>query len=74
MPSKPFGEMICPVCKKMFVCHYVSTWAYKKYSKTDYLVFCSYSCMREYDKVKEELKKNTPSRKKGKKKTYACTD
>lgn len=51
MPTKPYGKMICPLCKKPFVCHYTSTWAYRKNFNYEVLVFCSYGCKAKHDKL-----------------------
>ena len=54
MPTAPYGELICPMCGKMFVCHFTSTWAYRKNYKKEVLVFCSWGCMQKHNKMVEE--------------------
>lgn len=46
----------CPVCTKAFVVHNETVWVYKrkrgKYKKSAVvLYFCSYGCMRTYDRL-----------------------
>jgi hypothetical protein len=46
-----FGERVCPICKKKMVRVYWGDYAYKIGNK----VFCSYKCMRKYEKDQETL-------------------
>ena len=57
MPSKPVGEIACPVCGKIFQCYYVDTWAYAKVWFGKQYVMCSWSCFREKEKEMEGRKK-----------------
>ena len=57
MPSKPVGEMTCPVCGKVFHCYYVDTWAYARVWYGKQYVMCSWSCFREKEKEMEGRKK-----------------
>ena len=44
----------CPLCEKMFyIPIFCQKWTYRKGSK----LFCSYSCMRAYERKLEEAKK-----------------
>ena len=60
---RSFGEMLCPVCKKIFICYNASIWAYKKELLGKRYVFCSYKCLRnkvlqtEYEKSQREWKR-----------------
>jgi YHS domain-containing protein len=50
-PRGSFGEMLCPVCSKIFICYNASVWAYKKELLGKKYTFCSYKCQQK--KVKE---------------------
>ena len=60
---RSFGEMLCPVCKKIFICYNAGNWAYKKELLGKRYVFCSYKCLRnkvlqtEYEKSQREWKR-----------------
>lgn len=43
MPGKPYKELICPTCKKKFICYYTSKWAYQKNKR----LYCSYGCKKK---------------------------
>ena len=52
----------CPICGKMFWCDNLDMWVYKKgyrnrmtgkISLAHSLLFCSYHCMREYEKQRQ---------------------
>lgn len=56
----------CPICGKQFFCDNLELWAYKrayknrktgKVSNSHKKVFCSYHCMREYQKGSEGHRK-----------------
>ena len=57
MEHKPQGEMICPVCKKVFYCTYYDYWAYKKQWGNNKYIFCSWKCFREKQKEVESKRK-----------------
>ena len=42
-----------PECKKGEFCRPTKSWGYKLYYKGNMLFFCSYSCMRKIEKLKE---------------------
>lgn len=51
--AEPTGDKKCPVCEKKFFVQWPTLWTYKRgapYPK----YFCSYKCVREFDKNKEE--------------------
>ena len=51
--AEPTGDKKCPVCGKSFFVQWPTLWTYKRgapYPK----YFCSYKCVREFDKNKEE--------------------
>lgn len=51
--AEPTGDKKCPVCGKSFFVQWPTMWTYKRgapYPK----YFCSYKCVREFDKNKEE--------------------
>lgn len=57
--AEPTGDKKCPVCGKKFFVQWPTLWTYKRgapYPK----YFCSYKCVREYDKNKEEKKMGKP--------------
>ena len=63
-------EKICPMCSKRFYPMAVDEWVYKrpkKYnSKTGaggYMHFCSWSCLKKYDKQDEEERLKSGKRK-----------
>lgn len=58
MSSKPNGEMICPVCGKMFYCFRTTTWTYRKYHNKELLVLCSWGCLQKHNRMVEEERKN----------------
>ena len=45
---------VCPVCEKHFSVLYPHLWRYKRGTGNNWMYFCKYSCLREYDKRKEE--------------------
>lgn len=52
-PTDPFRPCMCEQCGKLFVKGLVIDWAYKKVVKkkwTRTLWFCSWSCMRKWEK------------------------
>ena len=52
-PTDPFRPCECEQCGKLFVKGLVVDWAYKKVVKkkwTRTLWFCSWSCMRKWEK------------------------
>ena len=51
MGSFNFGEMnTCAECKKEFFVVDKDAWVYKRIWKSKRLSFCSYGCMREFEK------------------------
>ena len=46
--------MICPECRKEFYCTNQGERAYKRTSDNKRTTFCSWGCMRKYDKREEE--------------------
>jgi len=71
MPSvisaREFGEIRnCPVCGKRFNIIYFEEWAYRrefsektgKDARSHRLLFCSWSCVRKWDKQREEEKQD----------------
>ena len=57
----------CPICGKMFWCDNLDMWVYKKgfrnrktgqISLAHSLIFCSYHCMREYEKQRAASKRH----------------
>lgn len=71
MSTKPYGEMICPLCGKPFVCHYTSTWKYRKYYKRKLYIMCSWKCLQALEKTAEE-EKLKKQQEKEKKRKYGC--
>lgn len=49
-------EKDCPVCGKHFAMSRIDLWAYKRQENHQDNYFCSWSCLRAYDKQKEESK------------------
>ena len=56
----------CPVCGKQFFVSELGGWAYKRYlykavkdpgNTNDKAWFCSWSCLREYDRIHGDRKK-----------------
>jgi YHS domain-containing protein len=47
-----------PECKKGEFCRPTKSWGYKLYYKGKLLFFCSYSCMRKIEKLKEAEEEN----------------
>ena len=45
---------VCPVCEKHFSVLYPHLWRYKRGTGSNYMYFCKYSCLMEYDRRKEE--------------------
>lgn len=43
----------CPICGKTFYIPCLNEWAYRRYAKTGDLHFCSWHCLREYEKDHE---------------------
>ena len=58
MPSKPIGELVCPVCGEIFQCTYVDQWVYKKQWYNTRYVLCSWKCYRTLEKEMEARKSN----------------
>lgn len=52
-------DRICPICKKNFSPPNVTEWAYKVPNK----VFCSWTCMRKYEKTQEAKKSKKRTKK-----------
>lgn len=51
MNTFKFGDMCkCPECKKEFFVSNKDAWAYKKEHKGRRLIFCTYGCMRSWEK------------------------
>lgn len=69
MPSKPRGELVCPVCGKIFYCNYVDTWVYTKIWFGKQYVCCTWTCYRKIEKVMEERKMKGGRKRKGNDKT-----
>lgn len=53
---EPTGDKTCPECGKGFFVQYPSMWTYARTEGPRRKYFCSWSCMREYDKEKGEKK------------------
>ena len=49
-------EKDCPVCGKHFAMSRIDLWAYKRQENHQDNYFCSWRCLRAYDKQKEESK------------------
>lgn len=48
----------CPICGKRFEPPDTSIWAYKRYvSSTSYIFFCSWGCLREDERRRDEAYK-----------------
>ena len=45
---------VCPVCEKHFSVLYPHLWRYKRGTGSNYMYFCKYSCLMEYDRRKED--------------------
>ena len=45
---------VCPVCEKHFSVLYPHLWRYKRGTGNNWMYFCKYSCLMEYDRRKEE--------------------
>jgi YHS domain-containing protein len=43
-------ERICPICGKRFYVHEVASHIYKKQEQGKTQIFCSWGCMRTYEK------------------------
>ena len=54
----------CPVCGKEFHLLYPNAWGYKRNTGKKNLYFCSWHCMREEEKERNEMKKLTLEQKK----------
>lgn len=51
MNTFKFGDMCkCQECKKEFFVSNKDAWAYKKAYKGRRLIFCTYGCMRKWEK------------------------
>ena len=50
----PSSERKCPQCGKMFFLDDPTQWAYKRLIKGHKKFFCSWSCVRAYDRKQEE--------------------
>lgn len=64
MPSKPVGELTCPVCGKIFHCYYVDDWTYKKQWFNKKYVFCSWTCFRKKEKELQDKRTKRGRKKK----------
>ena len=53
---EPTGDKTCPECGKGFFVQYPSMWTYARREGPKTKYFCSYSCVRKYDKKKGEKK------------------
>lgn len=51
---EPTGDKICPECGKPFFVQYSDLWTYKRREGPRLKFFCSYTCVRAYDKKKGE--------------------
>ena len=49
----------CPVCGREFHLLYPKAWGYKRSTGKKILYFCSWNCMREEEKERDEMKKLT---------------
>ena len=58
------GERACPVCGNNFSVLYPDLWRYKYNSGKKIFFYCSYSCKREAEKERDEMKKLTLEQKK----------
>lgn len=54
VPDKYFKPRQCSVCERMFIVPDPSAWAYKRKPGSTTLYFCSWTCLRKWDK--EHLK------------------
>lgn len=63
-------EHKCPVCDKVFLITDVSQWVYKRIDGSSPKYFCSWTCMRKYDK-KMEIKRKVQKHLKWMKKVKA---
>lgn len=46
------GKHICPICKKVFYTQ-TAEWGYKVGSKKGKIYFCTWGCLREFEKMRE---------------------
>lgn len=51
-------ERKCPICGKMFVMHSTEEWGYTVGSKR----FCTYSCLRKYERKQEENRRKVETK------------
>ena len=56
--QKLFDEIICPNCKKMFICWDRGAWKYKKTINGFPRFFCKWSCYNNYQIEAAEKEKN----------------
>ena len=49
--------MVCPECGKEFFCTNQGAWVYKRirYDRNQTVIFCTWGCMRRYEKKAEEF-------------------
>lgn len=59
------SEMVCPECKKKFYCYNMGGWAYKRDDGYLRKTFCSWGCMRKFDKKKEQMIEESKYKRKG---------
>jgi len=59
--AEPNGLKRCPICNKEFFVQWQTLWTYKR-GKPNPKYFCTYSCVRKYDKSKEEKHMGAPSK------------
>lgn len=63
MPNKLFVGYahVCPTCGKTFWVMHPTEWVYKRYRRrkddVTTMFFCSWSCLRKFDKSREEKQK-----------------
>ena len=60
------SELVCPECGRKFYCYNMGEWAYKREtSNHQRKTFCSWGCMRKFDKRKEQMIEEGKSKRKG---------
>lgn len=47
--------LLCPECGKEFYCTNLGDWVYKRTGDFPVKIFCSWTCMRKFDKRQEEM-------------------
>ena len=52
--ANPYGDKKCPQCGKNFYVNWTDQWVYKRFVDKAERCFCSWKCVREFDKKGEE--------------------